>query len=224
MKVTIKEIKTVKELSERLKGVCQIKKVQEKQVLLTYNENDFIVKRNERSENEFNVSLAIPKGLYALGVALGVILAYITGGDKLVSLFLFILVLLLIVITIYRLANKTKLDGFVTLLQRTCKSSKEELLKSPKEESLKSSKEALYPKMGFAIPRENYKLILIGLGIIVLGFILMVGGGSKDPNVFKEDELFSFRRISLSSILVIFGFMFEVYAIMKKPKSDKPEK
>jgi hypothetical protein len=76
-------------------------------------------------------------------------------------------------------------------------------------------------KTGFAIPRENYKLLLIGLGIIILGFILMVGGGSDDPNVFNEEELFSFRRISLSSILVIFGFAFEVYAIMKKPKDGE---
>jgi hypothetical protein len=79
-------------------------------------------------------------------------------------------------------------------------------------------------KTGFAIPKENYKLILIGLGIIVLGFILMSGGGSGDPNVFNEAELFSFRRISLSTILVIFGFAFEVYAIMRKPKSDDPDK
>jgi hypothetical protein len=89
----------------------------------------------------------------------------------------------------------------------------------------KYSKEETSPNAGFAIPRENYKLILIGLGIIILGFILMVGGGSDDPNVFKEEELFSFRRISLSSIVVVFGFAFEVYAIMKKPKeSDKSEK
>ena len=93
-----------------------------------------------------------------------------------------------------------------------------------KSKTVKSNKEETSPKAGFAIPKENYKLILIGLGIIVLGFILMVGGGSDDPNVFKEKELFSFRRISLSSIIVIFGFVFEVYAIMKKPKSGEPEK
>jgi hypothetical protein len=89
---------------------------------------------------------------------------------------------------------------------------------------VKSNKEETgSQKTGFAIPKENYKLILIGLGIIVLGFILMVGGGSDDPNVFNEEKLFSFRRISLSSILVVFGFAFEVYAIMKKPKSDDSE-
>jgi membrane-bound ClpP family serine protease len=69
----------------------------------------------------------------------------------------------------------------------------------------------------FALARENYKLLLIGFGIIVLGFILMAGGGSKDPNVFSQD-IFSFRRITLAPIVVLFGFAFEIYAIMKKPK------
>ncbi|MDR2563496.1 MAG: DUF3098 domain-containing protein [Prevotellaceae bacterium] len=71
----------------------------------------------------------------------------------------------------------------------------------------------------FAVPKENYKLLLIGFAIIVLGFILMAGGGSDDPNVFEGDKLFSFRRITLSTILVLFGFAFEIYAIMKKPKN-----
>ena len=53
----------------------------------------------------------------------------------------------------------------------------------------------------------NYKLMLIGLAIIVLG----------DPNVFNE-EMFSFRRITLAPLLVLFGFAFEIYAIMKKPE------
>lgn len=69
----------------------------------------------------------------------------------------------------------------------------------------------------FALARENYKLLLIGFGIIVLGFILMAGGGSKDPNVFSH-EIFSFRRITLAPIVVLFGFAFEIYAIMKRPK------
>jgi hypothetical protein len=79
----------------------------------------------------------------------------------------------------------------------------------------------------FAIPKENYKLLLIGFAIIVLGFILMTGGGSSDPNEFNEDALFSFRRITLSTLLVLFGFAFEIYAIMKRPKNqtkDESEK
>lgn len=61
----------------------------------------------------------------------------------------------------------------------------------------------------------NYKLLALGLLIIVIGFILMAGGGSDDPNVFNED-VYSFRRITLAPIVVLVGFAFEIYAIMKK--------
>ena len=61
----------------------------------------------------------------------------------------------------------------------------------------------------------------IGVGIIIIGFLLMTGGGSEDPNVFNEDELFSFRRITLAPLVVLFGFIFEIWAIMKKPKDEK---
>ena len=69
---------------------------------------------------------------------------------------------------------------------------------------------------------ENYKLMLIGFVIIVIGFILMAGGGSNDPNVFNED-MFNFRRITLAPILVLGGFAFEIYAIMKKTKKKREE-
>lgn len=68
----------------------------------------------------------------------------------------------------------------------------------------------------FALGKKNYKLLLIGFAIIVVGFLLMIGGGSKDPNVFNN-EIFSFRRITLAPIVILFGFVFEIYAIMKKP-------
>jgi hypothetical protein len=54
----------------------------------------------------------------------------------------------------------------------------------------------------------------------VLGFILMIGGKSEDPTIFNEEEIFSFRRITLAPIIVLAGFIFEIWAIMKKPKSD----
>ena len=72
----------------------------------------------------------------------------------------------------------------------------------------------------FPLAKENYKLMLIGLGIIVLGFILMIGGGSDDPTIFNK-EIFSFRRITLAPIVVLFGFIFQIYAIMKKPKANQ---
>jgi hypothetical protein len=73
-------------------------------------------------------------------------------------------------------------------------------------------------KPNFALGRENYILLLIGLVIIIIGFLLMTGGRSDDPNVFKEEEIFSFRRITLAPIVVLFGFLFEIWAIMIKPK------
>ena len=65
--------------------------------------------------------------------------------------------------------------------------------------------------------KRNYKFMLIGLSFIALGFILMSGGGSEDPNVFNE-EIYSFRRIRLAPMLVVLGFIIEVYAILTKPE------
>lgn len=69
---------------------------------------------------------------------------------------------------------------------------------------------------GFAIPKENFRLLLIGFAIITLGFLLMMGGRSEDPNVFNMD-MFSARRIIVAPFVVVFGFAFEIWAIMKKP-------
>jgi hypothetical protein len=74
--------------------------------------------------------------------------------------------------------------------------------------------------IGFALGKENLKLMLIGLAFIILGFALMTGGKSNDPNVFNKEVIFSFRRITLAPIVVMFGFLFEIYAIMKRPKSE----
>jgi len=71
-------------------------------------------------------------------------------------------------------------------------------------------------KTGFALGRENYKLMAIGFAIIIVGFILMAGGRSDDPKVFSED-IFSFRRITVAPLIVLAGFIFEIYAIMKRP-------
>ena len=76
-------------------------------------------------------------------------------------------------------------------------------------------------KDNFALSKENYILLVIGFAIIVLGFILMIGGKSDDPTVFNEEEIFSFRRITLAPIVVLAGFIFEIWAIMKKPKSKE---
>jgi hypothetical protein len=71
-------------------------------------------------------------------------------------------------------------------------------------------------KHEFLFEKVNYKILLIGIGVIALGFILMSGGGSDDPNVFNE-SVFDFRRIRLAPTTVLIGFGITVYAIMKKP-------
>ncbi len=69
----------------------------------------------------------------------------------------------------------------------------------------------------FLFDKINYKILLIGIAVIALGFILMSGGGSVDPNVFNED-VFSFRRIRLAPTTVLIGFGITIYAILKNPK------
>ena len=73
------------------------------------------------------------------------------------------------------------------------------------------------PTGDFAFGKENYRLMLIGLALIAIGFLLMIGGGSKDPSQFNP-EIFSFRRITLAPILILAGYVVEIFAIMKKPK------
>lgn len=72
-------------------------------------------------------------------------------------------------------------------------------------------------KMPFS--RDNYIWVLIGLVFLLVGFLLMIGGGSDNPDVFNE-EIFNFRRLTLAPILVLIGFGIQIYAIMKKPKKD----
>ena len=72
-------------------------------------------------------------------------------------------------------------------------------------------------KHEFLFEKVNYKILLVGIAVIALGFILMSGGGSEDPNVFSE-EIFNFRRIRLAPTTVLIGFGITVYAILKNPK------
>lgn len=74
-------------------------------------------------------------------------------------------------------------------------------------------------KPEFLFDKINYKILLIGLAVIALGFILMSGGGSEDPNVFNKD-IFSFRRIRLAPAVVLLGFGITIYSILKNPKKQ----
>tara|TARA_B100000780_G_C20996437_1_gene398580 strand:+ start:301 stop:543 length:243 start_codon:yes stop_codon:yes gene_type:complete len=72
-------------------------------------------------------------------------------------------------------------------------------------------------KKQFLFGKRNYQFLFLSLAIISLGFFLMTGGGSPDPNVFNP-EIFSFRRIRLAPTLVLLGFGIAVYSILTFPK------
>ncbi|MCW3071893.1 MAG: hypothetical protein JWO44_1783 [Bacteroidetes bacterium] len=73
-------------------------------------------------------------------------------------------------------------------------------------------------KPGFAFGRENYQILIAGVVIVVIGYLLMIGGGSDDPTKFNADEIFSFRRVTLSPIVILAGFVVVLFGIMKRPK------
>lgn len=76
---------------------------------------------------------------------------------------------------------------------------------------------------GFALDGHNYRLMIIGVVVVVIGYLLMVGGGSDDPNVFNE-EIFSFRRITLAPIVVMAGYGLIFYSILSRKRgTEKPE-
>lgn len=74
----------------------------------------------------------------------------------------------------------------------------------------------------FLFDKTNYMWMIGGVVLILIGFMLMAGGKSPDPHKFNYDEIYSFRRITLAPIVVLLGFAVEIYAIMRKPKSDTP--
>ena len=71
-------------------------------------------------------------------------------------------------------------------------------------------------KKTFVFGKKNYVVMIIGLVFITLGFVLMSGGGSEDPNIFNS-EIYNFRRIKLAPTLVLIGFGIQVYAILLNP-------
>jgi hypothetical protein len=74
-------------------------------------------------------------------------------------------------------------------------------------------------KAEFLFENSNYKMLLIGIGVIALGFILMAGGGSEDPKIFNE-AIFNFRRIRLAPTVVLIGFGITIYSIFKNTKKQ----
>lgn len=72
----------------------------------------------------------------------------------------------------------------------------------------------------FIFEKKNYRFMFIGIGFIILGYLLMSGGGSDDPAIFNP-EIYSWRRIRLAPTLVLIGFAIQVYAILLNPNSKK---
>jgi|TARA_R110002126_G_scaffold58890_10_gene155070 hypothetical protein len=84
----------------------------------------------------------------------------------------------------------------------------------------KNNKAEQQTKQEFIFQKKNYTFMFIGLAFIALGFILMSGGGSDDPNVFNP-EIYNFRRIRLAPTLVLIGLGIEIYAILLNPHKKK---
>jgi len=76
------------------------------------------------------------------------------------------------------------------------------------------------PTKQFMFKKKNYTFLFIGLIFIALGFILMSGGASDDPNVFNP-EIYNFRRIRLAPTLVLIGLGIQIYAILLNPDKKK---
>lgn len=75
-------------------------------------------------------------------------------------------------------------------------------------------------KDNYSVSSKGVRLIIVGLLVMVSGYILMLGGGSQDPTVFN-DAMFDFRRMVLSPLLIILGILFVIIAIMRRPKSEE---
>jgi hypothetical protein len=78
------------------------------------------------------------------------------------------------------------------------------------------------PTKEFVFQKQNYLFLFIGIAFIALGFILMSGGGSDDPEVFNP-EIYNFRRIRLAPTLILIGLGIQVYAILLNPNKKNKE-
>jgi membrane-bound ClpP family serine protease len=92
-------------------------------------------------------------------------------------------------------------------------------MKPQKPEAPKANTTASEAKVEFLFGKTNYLLLLLGIAVIVIGFLLMIGGGSENPKVFNE-AIFNFRRIRLAPTVVLAGFGITVFAILKNPKNS----
>lgn len=78
-------------------------------------------------------------------------------------------------------------------------------------------KEPISDSSAFAFGRENFILLFIALGLLLIGYVLMSGGKAESPEVYNPD-VFSFRRITLAPLIVMAGYAVGIWAILKKSK------
>jgi len=90
-----------------------------------------------------------------------------------------------------------------------------------KKSTVKTSKKAVNAGIGNLFDRDNYKWMLIGVAVMLLGWLLMAGGASKDPNIFNKNEVYSTIRITIAPIVIVAGLVIEVYALLKSPKNTQ---
>jgi hypothetical protein len=83
-----------------------------------------------------------------------------------------------------------------------------------------SKKTAQAAGMGTLFDKSNLLWMLIGIGVMALGFILMAGGKSNDPNVFDKDKVYSTTRITIAPIIILIGLVIEIIAIFRHPKNS----
>ena len=83
----------------------------------------------------------------------------------------------------------------------------------------KTTKKHTSSGIGTMFDKDNFMWMLLGLAVMAVGFILMAGGRSSDPNVFNKDEVYGFRRITVAPIIILAGLVIEIVAIFRRPKT-----
>lgn len=82
-----------------------------------------------------------------------------------------------------------------------------------------ANKKIVVTGMGNMFEKDNLVWMLIGLGVMAVGFLLMAGGRSNDPNVFDKTQVYGTARITIAPIIILAGLAIEIFAIFRKPKN-----
>jgi hypothetical protein len=90
---------------------------------------------------------------------------------------------------------------------------------APAAPSIKAKATTVVSNLPFLFSKDNYLIMIAGVVVVILGFVLMTGAANDNPAVFPKEEIYSFRRITLAPVVVMIGFLIEVYAILKRPKT-----